>query len=212
MLEGVIEKTRSEQIKSTVHDLLSALQTFRGSREHVTKSFNAVVETVKKEEAIKSVSAAMQVVEPVKSEKRDMETQSPCWWDLPPSVGSEERSSNIPGPPWTEVVRKKKINKQETIVPPGTVGSKEPLKEQIKRQPRVRSRPPAILVDIKAEEFPELAKKIRGSVKPEVIGDSVLGMRQAKSGGLLIEVRGDQTRVEEVRAEISLSAGQRSTG
>jgi len=56
-------------------------------------------------------------------------------------------------------------------------------------------------------DFLELAKKIRGGVNQTVIEDSVVGMRQANSGGLLIEVRGDQTQIEVVRAEVARSAG-----
>lgn len=50
-------------------------------------------------------------------------------------------------------------------------------------------------------------RKIRGGVNPEVIGHSVVGMRQAKSGGILIEVRGDKTQIEAVRTEVFRSAG-----
>lgn len=71
----------------------------------------------------------------------------------------------------------------------------------------MRTRPSAILVTVGAEDFPELSKKIRGGVNHVVIGNSVVGMRQTKSGGLLIEVRGDQTQIEAVRAEVAKSAG-----
>jgi len=62
-------------------------------------------------------------------------------------------------------------------------------------------------VNVGREDFPALARKIRTNVSREITGDSVVGIRQAKSGGLLIEVRGDQARVEAVRAEIAKSAG-----
>lgn len=58
-----------------------------------------------------------------------------------------------------------------------------------------------------SENLPELAKKIRCGVSLDAIGDSVSGMRQAKTGGLIIEVRGDSSKVEAVRNEISRSAG-----
>lgn len=119
------------------------------------------------------------------------------------SSGNEGTSTPTAVPSWTEVVRRKKAEVQSSSVLPEAAKTGATAKERSKKQPRVRSRPSAILVDIKAEEFPELAKKIRGGVNPEVIGDSVLRIRQAKSGGLLIEIRGDQTRVEEVRTEIS---------
>jgi len=44
-------------------------------------------------------------------------------------------------------------------------------------------------------------------VNADVIGDSVIGMRQAKSGGLLIEVRGDHNRIDAIRAEVARTAG-----
>lgn len=90
------------------------------------------------------------------------------------------------------------------------IGKSDDLVTAIKSataQPRVRTRPTAILVNVGPEDFPELSKKIRGGVNHDVIGNSVVGMRQAKSGGLLIEVRGDQTQIEAVRAEVAKSAG-----
>jgi len=85
LLECVIEKTRSEQIKNVVQDLLSVLKVFRDSREQVTRSYNVVVDIVRKEEVAKASTIA--VAEPAVTEKKDMETQSPCWWDMPPLVG-----------------------------------------------------------------------------------------------------------------------------
>ncbi|KAL4082665.1 hypothetical protein QTP88_029726 [Uroleucon formosanum] len=87
---------------------------------------------------------------------------------------------------WTEVVKKRQAKKQ---IPPTEGAPTRNAKPVVKKR------------------FPALAKKIRGGVDRGVIGDSVVGMRQAKSGGLLIEVRGDQVKLEAVRAEISRSAG-----
>lgn len=49
----------------------------------------------------------------------------------------------------------------------------------------------------------------KSAVEPnhDVIGNSVVGMRKAKSGGLLIQVRGDSAQIEAVRAEIARSTG-----
>lgn len=107
---------------------------------------------------------------------------------------------------WTDMVRKKpKSNVPgKTVVNPPIAISK-PVEG---KRRGVRTRPPAIMVDVKPEEYPALARKIRGGVDRGIIGDSVTGMRQAKSGGLLIEVRGDQARIEAVRSEISHSAGK----
>lgn len=77
LLECVIEKTRSEQIKNAVQDLLSVLKVFRNSREQVAKSHNMVVDIVRKEEVTKL--STIEVTVPAVIEKKDMETQSPCW-------------------------------------------------------------------------------------------------------------------------------------
>jgi len=111
---------------------------------------------------------------------------------------------------WTEVVRKKPAKKVNPTVKKvetdGMIREGTSAKQAIKQQ-RTRSHPSAILVKVGTDEFPELAKKIRGGVNSEIIGNSVVSMRQAKSGSLLIEVRGDQTQVEAVRAEVARSAG-----
>lgn len=104
----------------------------------------------------------------------------------------------VEGGSWVEVVKRKAKNQKpepDKVAKPTTTRS------------RVRARPSAILVNVGAEEFPALAMKIRGGVNQAITGDSVVGMRQAKSGGLLIEVRGDQTQIEAVRAEVAKSAG-----
>lgn len=101
---------------------------------------------------------------------------------------------------WTDVVRSKGKRKEK--------GDKTVAitAEQVTNRSR-GSRPPAILVDVSKEDFPELAKKIRGGARRDIIGSRIVGMRQAKSGGLLIEVRGNPEEVSAVKAEIARSAG-----
>lgn len=108
---------------------------------------------------------------------------------------------------WTTVVGRKAKLKPAANKPP--VRNKGSRQEKAKSRPNPvpRPRPPAIMVDVSREDFPELAKKIRSGVNKEVIGSHVVGMRQAKSGALLIEVRGDPAQVEAVKAEVSRSAG-----
>jgi len=101
---------------------------------------------------------------------------------------------------WTEVVRNKGKKKEQDGKPDD--------KPAATRQQRVRTRPPAILVQVGKEEFPALVHKIRGTTNRDVIGDHVVGMRQTKSGDLLIEIKGDPEQVEAVRAEVSRSAGE----
>jgi len=99
---------------------------------------------------------------------------------------------------WTDMVKNKRKDRGDKPVT-------KPA-EQVSSQRR-GTRPPAILVDVSKEDFPELAKKIRGGACHDVIGNRIVGMRQAKSGGLLIEVRGNPEEVSAVRAEIARSAG-----
>ncbi|VVC46486.1 Zinc finger, CCHC-type [Cinara cedri] len=107
-----------------------------------------------------------------------------------------------------EQQQRQKITKSSRTRPPAImvdVGPDDFPAEPTRRA--IRSRPPAILVDVSREDFPALAKKIRQGADRDVIGDHVVCMRQAKAGGLLIEVRGDTASVESVRAEVARSAG-----
>lgn len=106
-----------------------------------------------------------------------------------------------PGTSWSLVAGRK--TRRQNSRPLAAVSSNN-RKEM---RPATRVKPPAILVDISKEDFPTVAKKIRQEANKEVIGNSVVGMRQTKNGGLLIQVRGDATRVEAVRAEVARSAG-----
>ncbi|KAE9542319.1 hypothetical protein AGLY_003446 [Aphis glycines] len=123
---------------------------------------------------------------------------------------------------WAEVTKKKKKKKMAMTPAPlgatgattaaaSTVGPTPGMAAPIKTGQRIRSRPAAILIDVKSEDFPALAKKIRSGVDHNAIGDRVVGMRQAKAGGLLIEVRGDVSQVEAIRSEIARSAGEEVT-
>lgn len=104
-------------------------------------------------------------------------------------------------PSWTEVVKKPRKNRNKEADAAPTM--------ETPTQPRtvLRSRPPAIMVDVSREKFPELAKKIRGSANRDVLEDHVVGMRQAKAGGIIIGVRGISSEVEALRAEIAKVAG-----
>lgn len=70
---------------------------------------------------------------------------------------------------WTEVVKSKKKDR-------GDKPATKPV-EQVSSQRR-GIRPPAILVDVSKEDFPEFAKKIRGGASRDVIGNRIVGMRQ----------------------------------
>lgn len=93
------------------------------------------------------------------------------------------------------------------VVPKVQSGTQHVKVQSGTQHARVRSRPSALVVEVKANDFPALARKIRGGVDPSAIGDSVMGMRDAKASSLLIEVRGGQTRLDAVTAEIARTAG-----
>ncbi|XP_029348437.1 uncharacterized protein LOC115034968 [Acyrthosiphon pisum] len=199
-LEASLDKLRSDPAKVAIHETLSVIRVLRGCKEEIAKAYNAAAIRIKEVD----VNTALEHPRKLNS---DAETQSPCWWDTMPQTNIGVGSSGGGPEKWTEVVKKRQAKKQVPSTEGAPAQSAKPDTKKESTRPRVRSRPQAILVGVKAEEFPALAKKIRGGVDHGVIGDSVVGMRQAKSGGLLIEVRGDQDKLEAVRAEISRSAG-----
>jgi len=178
---------------------MEVLTTMEGCHKKVIMAFNETIRIFRKEEELKTKGATL---------TKDMETQSPCWWDLggaekstpeqAPMAGNVGVSMGTPTTSWTEVVKKGKNKK-----PP----AKEEKTSNTDKPAATRSRPSVILVNVGTDQFPELAKRIRGSVNQVITGDSIVGMRQAKTGGLLIKVRGDQEHIEAVHAEVARSAG-----
>jgi hypothetical protein len=116
--------------------------------------------------------------------------------------------SGLEAPAWTEVVKRSKRNNQAQ---PAPKNDNQTTASTRNRPPtnscKSRVRPPAIMVNVNKEDFPQLARRIRCGVDGEIIGSHIVGMRQAKSGGLLITLNGDREQVEKVRAEIARSAG-----
>lgn len=197
-LEGLCDKLRSEPAKAAILELLGVVTGLSGSKDELIKAFNAAAASVKSAELKKKVNEVTTI---------EAGTQSPCWWDIggapaQPTTGGDAGLTTVAPHSWTEVV--KKGRKQKLSAP--QVERSKPEKPTPTRT-RGRARPSAILVDIGGAEFPELVSKIRAGVNQEITGDSVVGMRQAKSGGLLIEVRGDHNHIEAVRAEVARSAG-----
>jgi len=209
ILENMVDKLRSESAKAAIKEVMMVVAALKESREKVTIAYNVVANHVKSGNR-KTDEMAPQIA------TADAETQSPCWWNiagLPQQktdhiamVDNECTTADIPPPKWSEVVRKKG-QKAKTPKTSGDIGAAGNPGNTPTSQPRNRTRPAAILVKVGAEGFPELARKIRGGVNADVIGDSIVGVRQAKSGGLLIKIRGDQARFEAVRAEVVRSAG-----
>jgi len=112
---------------------------------------------------------------------------------------------------WIEVVRRKSpttkaVNKNvDATSASGPVTVLTPAA----RQQRVRTRPPAIMVDATdSNDYPALVKRIKDGMDGNVVGNNITGMKQAKNGGLLLEVRGDVAAVEALSAEVAKSVGQ----
>lgn len=164
------------------------------TKEEVAKTFNAAATGVKNSEAQNKATTEVAT--------SDAETQSPCWWDTTPQGNVKGVSTDGDPKSWTEVV-KKGTNKK----PPAKEEKTNKTEKPAATRSRARARPSAILVNVGTDQFPELAKRIRGSVNQAITGDSVVGICQAENGGLLIEVRGDQEHIEAVRAKVARSAG-----
>jgi len=202
-LEAIKDKLRSETAKTAISELMEVLTAMEGCQKKVIMAFNETIRIFRKEEELMTKGATL---------TKDMETQSPCWWDLggaekstpeqAPMAGNVGVSMGTPTTSWTEVVKKGKNKK-----PPAKEEKTSKTDKPAATRSRARARPSAILVNVGTDQFPELAKRMRGSVNQVITGDSIVGMRQAKTGGLLIEFLGDQEHIEAVRVEVARSAG-----
>lgn len=114
---------------------------------------------------------------------------------------SAERKVTTQVDSWTEVVRRHPKVKSAVQGSP-----QQPLPS---KAPRLKN--PAILVRTTLEEFPALAKKLRDNTSKEETGDNVVGMRQTRSGDMLIEIKGDNSVVDKIRREITRVAGDDAT-
>jgi len=82
---------------------------------------------------------------------------------------------------WTEVIRKKRK-----------------LEEEKSR----RKRSEAVIVETTSEKYSEVLKKIKDGANMEVIGNKISGIRQAKSGGILLQIASELTAADAVRSEV----------
>lgn len=117
-------------------------------------------------------------------------------------VTGNDGSKNIA---WTDVVKRRR--KAKTL-PNAMQAVRIDTQTRSADKPSIRARPPAIIVQVAPEKYSEMARKIRNETDLEGTGGRVVGMRQARRGGILIEVRGDGQQIEAVRAEVSKTAGQ----
>lgn len=74
-----------------------------------------------------------------------------------------------------------------------------------------RTRPLAVRVKRGDEDFPELLKSVRGCVDMTVTRTAIAKLKQAKSGGLLIEINRGAESAEVVKAEDERDLGPKAT-
>jgi len=214
------KKVRTEGVKEgidRVHDLFTKLVNTKGETKMLRK---AVVPDFKKEIAdlrcdvvAMLAESRISIVESIRGVTGDRPGTAA---DLGPSEVATLKSEILeaiagvktglpirnPEPSWTEVTKrrpKKEVTQSLTVAQ-----SKKPIQPP----PRVKKLKPAIIVDTKPEDFPALARKIQQGVNPKIFGNSVVGMRQTRSGGMLIQIDGDSTAVEAVKMEVTKAAGE----
>jgi len=104
-----------------------------------------------------------------------------------------------------------------------TVGKQEEWTDVVKRRPKtddavgrkvappqaqkiVRARNPAILIRTDSEDFPALAKKLRGD--PTIAsGDKIRAMRKTRNGDMLLEVNEEETTIGALKEEVTKLVG-----
>lgn len=145
------------------------------------------------------------------------------------SAKMEEMAEQGKQTSWTDVVRKTtkrgKGGKPAELAAAGTgqINEKHPATGQqsvdsiklsggeqankVDKPRRTRRRPPAIMVDATSyDDFPALARRIKSGMDDQC--DAITGMKKTRNGGLLLEVRGDDTVLESIRMKVADSAGQ----
>lgn len=101
-----------------------------------------------------------------------------------------------PSAEWAKVVKRQRKPSTKPLAPAG-------LPTQPVKPPRAR--PMAILVKSGDKSFPALLKTVRQRVDPKDIGNSISKLREARSGGLLIEVNGGAESADVVRVAVKRS-------
>jgi len=100
---------------------------------------------------------------------------------------------------WSNIARRETQRRPPEKPPPVLAGTRQEGNQKPHRQRHDRC---AVLIDRGTEAFPKLIKRIRSEADQNVIGDRIASRRQAKSGGVIIQVRGDQQAAHVVRNEI----------
>lgn len=197
MEEGV-NKVRTDGVKEPFAKLCDYINFVVNGRAKLRKARRAVINLVKmsmdkaaEEVHTKSLAEKMDdIAAAVASQGEKIDAQNAKIAEL--TTPMEGRRTT-----WSEVA-KKKVTK--------TLNQENPAVQVNGRRP-LRAKNPAILVKANTEDFPALAKRLKKDASREVTGDRVVGMRQTRSGDMLIEVNGDAQKLEEVRSEIERVAG-----
>ncbi|KAL4083586.1 hypothetical protein QTP88_028902 [Uroleucon formosanum] len=189
-LEKVLDKIRSDPVKIAIYEILSAVKALRNSKEEVSEAYNAA--------SISAKDAELNpVLDPPRIPTSDAGTQSLCWWEMSVPVRHVAKD------------RKPAIETPETAAGPPTMTQG---KAQKSRTRKMKARPAGILIDVGSEaDFPAVAKKIKGRMDQNTVGNNITGIRRTINGGLLIEVRGDQAAVNTVKDEACRAAGGDAT-
>jgi len=140
----------------------------------------------------------------------DASTDTPCWW--PANIEQDACTSKQP----EQCTRKKKPLTRDK--PEGQDNQNpENLHERLeqsewtevtkkKRKPergnRQRKRSDAVIIETTSEKYSEVLKKIKSGANMEVIGNKISGIRQAKSGGILMKIAGGPAAADAVRSEV----------
>ncbi|KAL4122565.1 hypothetical protein QTP88_014871 [Uroleucon formosanum] len=191
-LEAVLDKIWSDPAKIAIHEILSVVKALRGSKEEVSKAYNAA--------SISAKDAELNpVLDPPRIPTSDAGTQTPCWWEMSAPVRhvAKDRGSSH-----------NHLDRKMAAGPPTMMQRKA----QTARTRKMKTRPVGILIDVGSEtDFLTVAKQIKGGMDQKTMGNKITGNRRTKNGGLLIEVRGDQAAVNtSVKSDVADSI-QRQT-
>lgn len=105
----------------------------------------------------------------------------------------EIRHDNTKQEAWTKVVNRRKLD----------VTKKTRLQDQAKGPVfRKRNSSDVLIVETPPDKYSEVLKRIKNGANMEVIGNKILGLRQAKSGGILIQTVGGLDAASTVKSEV----------
>ncbi|CAI6375411.1 unnamed protein product [Macrosiphum euphorbiae] len=203
MLEAIrVAKSVAKPVQTALAEAVTAFNQATNARKLRQKVAERLKAVSKDAPTTVAVEDTLDAAAPVLAEIRSINSKLNDY-----GVKIEALTASIKGDgneAWTEVARKRSGPKQKTGTSAGgTLTTGDSPGESTKQRARVR--PAAIMIDVdNQEEFPALAQKIKSGIN---VGDNITSMRKTKSGGLLLEVRGDQSVVDTVRSEVARVSG-----